>query len=509
VQPPGYVFDRDRLEALAQFDILDTAPEQGFDDIVELASRVCQTPVALVSLVAGDRQWFKARIGFDECQTNLSSSVCAHALIEPDLLVVPDLSRDARTRSNPLVTGPPRIRFYAGAPLRTAQGAVLGSLCVIDTEPRPEGLSANQADSLKNLARQVIAQMELRRAVAERDKALAAQRLLEDRRKASEAQYKLLFDSIDSGFCIVEMKFAGGVAVDYRFKEVNPAFARHTGLADAQGKWMRELVPTHEQYWFDVYGRVASGGEPVRFEFQARGLEDRWFDVHAFRVGRPDAGLVGILFNDISGRRETEQLQTVLNHELSHRLKNTMALVQAVASQTLKSVPDQTPVRAFADRVLALSIAHDLLLRKNWTAASFGDIVDAVVCTFGDGSRFDVSGPRVLLGSRATLSLSLLLHELTTNAVKYGALSDAREAGGTTGAGRVTIAWKTEEDGGVPALRLAWRERGGPPAREPTRKGFGSKLVGMGLAGTGGAELSYSPSGFEAVFSASLADLQN
>lgn len=516
MDPPVYTFDANRLAVLAQFDILDTAPEQGFDDIVELARHVCQTPVALVSLVAGDRQWFKARVGFDECQTDLNSSVCAHALIEPDLLIISDLSEDARTKSNPLVTGTPHIRFYAGAPLRTAQGVVLGSLCVIDIKPRPAGLSESQAGALKRLARHVIAQMELRRAVVERDRALATQRILEERRRSSDAQYKTLFDAIDVGFCIVEMKFAGEKAIDYRFKEINPAFARHTGLVEAQGRWMREMVPAHEQYWFDTYGRVASTGEPIRFEFQAKGLDDRWFDVHAFRVGAPDARLVGILFSDVSDRKEAEQLklrqeaqQTVLNHELSHRLKNTMSLVQAVASQTLKSIPDQTPVRAFADRVLALSVAHDLLLQQNWTSATIKDVVDAVVCTFGDSKRFDISGPKVSLGSRATLSLSLLLHELTTNALKYGALSDASEAESATGTGRVTIAWELEESDGEPALRLAWRERGGPEVQEPTRKGFGTRLVRMGLTGTGDTEIRYPPGGFEAVFFASLPDLQN
>jgi PAS domain S-box-containing protein len=164
--------DPTRLAALAAYDILDTAPEKGFDDIVLLARNICETPVALVSLVAGDRQWFKARLGFPECGTDLNASVCAHALVEPDLLVIPDLSRDPRTRANPLVTGGPRIRFYAGAPLRTPGGKALGSLCVIDVASRPSGLTAGQAESLRALADQVMAQMELRRALAEQRRLL-------------------------------------------------------------------------------------------------------------------------------------------------------------------------------------------------------------------------------------------------------------------------------------------------------------------------------------------------
>ena len=173
---PSYTIDRERLETLADYAILDTPPEHGFDDIVELATQICEAPIALVSLVANDRQWFKAKVGIDECQTDLNSSVCAHALIEPDLLVVPDLTLDPRTMVNPLVTSEPFIRFYAGAPLRTAEGQVLGSLCVIDTKPRPSGLTASQTAALRNLARQVMSQLELRQAVAQRDQLLAEQR---------------------------------------------------------------------------------------------------------------------------------------------------------------------------------------------------------------------------------------------------------------------------------------------------------------------------------------------
>ena len=140
-----------------------------FDDIVELAAYICDTPVALVSFVSHDRQWFKARFGLSECQTDLNSSVCQHALIEPDLLVVGDLSLDERTRANPLVVSAPFIRFYAGAPLRTAEGHVLGSLCVIDTKARPGGLTAAHASALRNLGHQVVGQLEMRRAVSQRD----------------------------------------------------------------------------------------------------------------------------------------------------------------------------------------------------------------------------------------------------------------------------------------------------------------------------------------------------
>ena len=163
-----------RLAALARYGILDTAPEADFDDVVALAAGLCAAPTALVSLVTDDRQWFKARRGFAPSQTGLDRSICRYTLALRDLLVIPDLAADPRTRTNPLVTGEPGIRFYAGAPLVTPEGVGIGALCVLDTRARPGGLSPDQAAGLTALARTVMAQLELRRAVAERRTEAAA-----------------------------------------------------------------------------------------------------------------------------------------------------------------------------------------------------------------------------------------------------------------------------------------------------------------------------------------------
>ncbi|GAA0501058.1 sensor histidine kinase [Paractinoplanes deccanensis] len=151
----------DRLAALYALDILDSAPEQDFDDIVALASNVCGTPMSLVSLVDTDRQWFKARVGTEATETDREVSFCAHAILGRDLLVVPDATKDSRFADNPTVTAGDGIRFYAGAPLVTTDGYALGTLCVIDNEPR--SLDVEQLQALRALARQVTSQMELRR----------------------------------------------------------------------------------------------------------------------------------------------------------------------------------------------------------------------------------------------------------------------------------------------------------------------------------------------------------
>lgn len=356
--------ESERLAALASYDMLDTPRERDFDEIAELASRICGTPIAVVNLIAEGRQFFKAEVGLGVRETPLDSSFCARAILEEDFLLVQDATKDSRFACNPLVIGEPGLRFYAGALLKTEEGHALGTVCVLDYKPRD--LTELQQDTLRVLARQVVRQLELRKALRDRDEA-------------------------------------------------------------------------HRQ-------------------------------------------------------------QAVLNAEIAHRMKNTLAMVQAIATQTLKGVTERDAVAAFSQRISAMGMAHDQLLQQDWEASSLLSVVRPMLALHGDGGRIVASGPDIELGPKATVTTSLLLHELATNATKYGALS--------VPTGKVHLSWGVDESGDTPKLRLTWEETGGPAVTEPTRRSFGSRLIKMGLLGNGGVQKQWLTTGLIAGFEASLANVQ-
>ncbi|SDA22091.1 PAS domain S-box-containing protein [Methylobacterium sp. UNC378MF] len=268
--------------------------------------------------------------------------------------------------------------------------------------------------------------------------------------------------------------------------------------------------------WIDAWTRAedraavaaaldgARSGRPSRFQAQSEiGGTIRWWDVAVTPIGAaPDRpARILAVSRDITELKLTEARQTLLMQELAHRMKNTMAMVQAVAAQTMRNAPSlEAAGEALAARLLALAKAHDVLLQGSFARASLTGLVEGAVSLHGDGvaGRFRIAGPDLTLGPRHGMTLALMLHELGTNAAKYGALSVA--------AGWVCVTWNVAEAENGQTLRFRWEESGGPPVTPPTRTGFGTRLIARSLAHTfgGTAHMSYPREGAVLTFEAPL-----
>ena len=191
--PSKPAHEKQRLATLRGYEILDTEPEAAFDDLTFLASYICQTPIALISLIDADRQWFKSKVGVSITETSRDIAFCALAILQSDVFVVPDASQDERFAENPLVISEPGIRFYAGAALMT-EGQALGTLCVIDRVPRT--LAPEQLEALKALSRQVQAQFDLRRNLKRLGESLAARDRAENEKERTLQELKAALANI-------------------------------------------------------------------------------------------------------------------------------------------------------------------------------------------------------------------------------------------------------------------------------------------------------------------------
>ena len=205
-------------------------------------------------------------------------------------------------------------------------------------------------------------------------------------------------------------------------------------------------------------------------------------------------GMLDTVIETTSSVRASADL-AVINEELAHRLKNTLAMVQAIASQTLRDVTEQESVNSFRQRLQSLAHAHDVLLRQSWTGVSLNQVIEDSLRPHDHAAQIELTGPPVEIGSRTTMSLSLMLHELATNALKYGALSEM--------GGNICIDWSISQD----MFHLSWKESGGPRISEPSRKGFGSRLIARGIGNRCEVTKAYRPEGFELELETPLADL--
>jgi PAS domain S-box-containing protein len=282
-----------RLDALQRYAILDTFPEQEFDDLSRLAALICGTPIAMVSLVDADRQWFKSKVGLDASETPRDIAFCAHAILQPDVMVVPDALADERFRKNPLVTGEPHVRFYAGTPLITQEGYALGTLCVMDRVPR--NMSPEQKDALKALGNLVVTQLELRRSVADLSKAIRERRLTEEE---LDQLFTLSLDML----CIA--------GFDGYFKRINPAWEKVLGIPvqELLSKPYNEFVHPDDRAKTEAEARKIDEGElAISFENRYRCADGsyRWLLWNA--TPSMEQKLVFAVARDITQRKEAER----------------------------------------------------------------------------------------------------------------------------------------------------------------------------------------------------------
>ncbi len=248
-----------RLEALRELDILDSAPEQAFDDLTRLAAQVCSTPIAMLSLVDRDRQWVKSRVGLEVTEIPREVSICAHAILAREAVMISDLAADPRFADNPCVTGLPGLRFYAGAPLLTKEGYALGTLCVSDRVPRD--LSEEQKALLESLARQAAAQLELRREVKDLAKVIAERDVAQRELRSSEQRLQAILDSTTA---VVYAKDRQGryLVINRQFEELFHITRKHI-----VGKTDHDVFPKEAADAFRANDlKVLQAGYPIEFE---------------------------------------------------------------------------------------------------------------------------------------------------------------------------------------------------------------------------------------------------
>lgn len=286
--------------------------------------------------------------------------------------------------------------------------------------------------------------------------------------------------------------------LQHRFIYANKALLTMWGMSwdEAIGKTCLEIgyEPWHAAMHDREIEQVIATRQPIRGDvpFPHATLGVRIYDYIFTPVIGPDGQVEAIAGStrDVTERKRHEQHQQLLINELNHRVKNTLATVQSIARQTLRSATGPEDANAkIEERLVALATAHDILTRENWHSADIRDLAQSTVDAYGAADQFQLEGDGCRLDPRRALALAMALHELGTNATKYGALSSR--------AGRVHLHWSSIDVDGDPRIEVVWQEHGGPAVHEPVQRGFGSRLLERGLKHDlgGGVELAFAPEG--------------
>jgi PAS domain S-box-containing protein len=460
-----------RSAVLASYDLAPLRDTHEMRAITDFAAALCEAPTALISLVEESRQTFIARTGFDTTETPRETSFCAHAMFGDAIMEVCDATDDPRFHDNPLVTGEPRIRFYAGAPLINEDGVPLGALCVIDTVARPFGLTPVQREGLSVLAANVMARLrDSRDAILWRHAERDAKRALSD----SENRFRTLADTMP--------QMVWSTLPDGYHDYYNARWYEFTGMpvgsTDGEG-WSGMFHPEDRERAWALWRHSLTTGEPYQIEYRLRHGDGtyRWVLGRALPI-RDGTGAITRWFGtctDIHAQKLALEEREVISQELSHRIKNIFSVIAGLVAFSARGRPEFATVAAdLRGRITALGRAHDFVRPHSAHSQpmqrqdSLKGLLTELFAPYQEANapRLIVEGEDVAIDDRSATPLALLFHELATNATKYGALSVPE--------GRVSVT--SAPDGDMRLLR--WIERDGPTVTEPNAaRGFGTQLI--------------------------------
>lgn len=338
-----------RVRALRELRILDTPREQRYDDIAQLAMMICEAPIAVVTLIDHDRQWFKSCLGLEGTETPRDVAFCAHAILKPDeLLEVQDATQDERFSDNPLVTGSPYIRFYAGAPLLTAEGFALGTLCVVDYHARR--LSEQQKVSLKLLSRQVVSLLELHD---------SAQKIVNQAQKFS------------TFYMMSPVAIALNRVEDGAFLEANPALYQLLGYTPQEFANLTYWDVTPQKYRDDEERQLQDLNKRGRYgpyEKHYINKNGDWIPVllNGVLIKNPEGELqIWSIIQDISERKRIEQLKNEFVSTVSHELRTPLTSISAALRMVLGGMLGAVPEKIQEILTVAAKNSHRLTLLIN------------------------------------------------------------------------------------------------------------------------------------------------
>lgn len=462
------VTDPKRLAAVSAFVGQEGEADVDFDRLARAVAHIFQTEFALISVVGQDRQWLRACFGLAEMiDTDTEMAFCTQTLGMPEdeTLVVLDARQDDRFKDTSLVTARPFLRFYAGAPIIVA-GQKIGALCVLSATPR-DSVDPEMMTQLVDLAAVAAALFALKDEARVRARTAAA--LLRE-----EWRHALTLEAGKVGSWVWDIR-TGEVAC-------NETFRRMYNLSEAGPIHIDQVhEATHVGDRAAVQAGIdASLSNGVDYNAEARvASTGRWLTMRGRVYQRDTEGRPLIMMGasiDISESKQSAEQTRLLLRELNHRVKNTLAMIQSVARQTIRQNPDPKAfIEAFSGRLRTISEAHVLLADRDWSGVHLDEVIAA---QFGPGfrdrpDRAEVKGDDIMLPADHALGLGLILHELTTNAHRYGAWSSDE--------GVVSINWTLKEYP-VRGLTLQWRERGGPQVAPEQEYGLGARLIERGLS---------------------------